>query len=70
MNVKTLIFLCLFPFTAIAQGFAGLGTQADGFAVPTPDPTFDFPKDHGPHNQRGRHALRAAMDVVPVCFGI
>jgi predicted secreted hydrolase len=50
MNVKTLIFLCLFPFTAIAQGFAGLGTQADGFAVPTPDPTFDFPKDHGPHN--------------------
>ncbi|MEX3017257.1 lipocalin-like domain-containing protein [Gymnodinialimonas hymeniacidonis] len=34
---------------AQAQGFAGLGTQADGFAGPQPDPTFSFPADHGPH---------------------
>lgn len=32
-----------------AQGFAGLGTAADGFAVPMPNPTFSFPDDHGPH---------------------
>ncbi len=50
MNVKALLFMCLFPLTAMAQGFAGLGTQAEGFAVPAPDPTFDFPRDHGPHN--------------------
>lgn len=34
---------------ALAQGFAGLGTAADGFAVPRPDPTFTFPDDHGAH---------------------
>jgi len=50
MNVKALIFFCLMPFAALAQGFAGLGTQADDFSVPTPDPVFDFPIDHGPHN--------------------
>ncbi|MGP6086410.1 lipocalin-like domain-containing protein [Antarctobacter jejuensis] len=49
MNVRVLIFLMLWPFAALAQGFAGLGTEADGFAVPQPDPVFDFPADHGPH---------------------
>ncbi|WP_342078322.1 lipocalin-like domain-containing protein [Yoonia sp. SS1-5] len=32
-----------------AQGFAGLGSDADGFAVPQPDPQFSFPQDHGAH---------------------
>lgn len=32
-----------------AQGFAGMGTDAGGFATPRPDPAFDFPADHGPH---------------------
>lgn len=49
MNAKALI-LCLLPITATAQGFAGLGTEVDGFTVPQPNPTFDFPMDHGPHN--------------------
>lgn len=49
MNVRLLIVLLLWPFAALAQGFAGLGTQADGFAVPQPDPVFHFPADHGPH---------------------
>ncbi|MGJ8622735.1 MAG: lipocalin-like domain-containing protein [Yoonia sp.] len=50
MNVKALIFLCLWPFAAAAQGFAGLGTQAaDAFSLPAPDPEFTFPRDHGPH---------------------
>lgn len=34
---------------ASAQGFAGLGTTAEGFAVPRPGQTFAFPRDHGPH---------------------
>jgi predicted secreted hydrolase len=35
--------------TALAQGFAGLGMNADGFAAVIPGKTFAFPGDHGPH---------------------
>ena len=35
--------------TALAQGFAGLGKQASGFAAVTPGKRFSFPADHGPH---------------------
>ncbi|MEL6515892.1 MAG: lipocalin-like domain-containing protein [Pseudomonadota bacterium] len=49
MNVRLLAFLLCSPLAALAQGFAGLGTDADGFAVPQPQPAFDFPADHGPH---------------------
>ncbi len=35
--------------TVHAQGFAGLGTEAEGFTVPTPDRKFEFPQDHGAH---------------------
>src|SRR3954466_4485262 len=34
---------------ALAQGFAGLGESADGFAAVVPGKTFAFPGDHGPH---------------------
>lgn len=34
---------------ARAQGFAGLGTAADGYAKVTPGRKFSFPADHGPH---------------------
>ena len=34
---------------ALAQGFAGLGSTADGFALPDPATRFSFPEDHGPH---------------------
>lgn len=34
---------------ALAQGFAGLGTDAEGFSIPTRPAEFDFPADHGPH---------------------
>src|SRR5512140_467276 len=34
---------------ALAQGFAGLGESADGFAAVVPGRTFAFPGDHGPH---------------------
>lgn len=49
MNVRTLAFFLLFPLQAAAQGFAGLGTDAQGFAVPKSDPIFAFPADHGAH---------------------
>lgn len=32
-----------------AQGFAGLGSDAEGFALPRPDMPLTFPLDHGPH---------------------
>ena len=48
MNVKALI-LALLPLPALSQGFAGLGTEADGFAIPERGYAFDFPADHGPH---------------------
>ena len=34
---------------ALAQGFAGLGETAEGFAPVVPGKTFAFPADHGPH---------------------
>ncbi|MCB1358562.1 MAG: iron ABC transporter permease [Maritimibacter sp.] len=49
MNVKVLVMALLLPLAALAQGFAGMGTEAEGFAVPTPDPVFRFPEDHGAH---------------------
>jgi len=32
-----------------AQGYAGLGESAEGFAAVVPGKTFAFPADHGPH---------------------
>lgn len=46
---KLLCLVLLLPAQALAQGFAGLGTDAEGFAVPTPNPAFDFPQDHAAH---------------------
>lgn len=49
MNVKTILMLIWLPCAGLAQGFAGLGTVAEGFAVPDPDYSFRFPHDDGPH---------------------
>ncbi|GHF56363.1 lipocalin-like domain-containing protein [Seohaeicola zhoushanensis] len=50
MNARllALLLLCL-PGFATAQGFAGLGTDAQGFAVPDPAHRLSFPADHGAH---------------------
>ena len=48
MNAKVFLLL-LWPITASAQGFAGLGTDVDGFSSPRRPAQFDFPTDHGPH---------------------
>ncbi|WP_400083754.1 lipocalin-like domain-containing protein [Yoonia sp. R78084] len=50
MNVKALFLAFCLPMPALAQGFAGLGTEAEGFSVPQPDPQFNFPADHGAHS--------------------
>ncbi|MDJ1007303.1 MAG: lipocalin-like domain-containing protein [Paracoccaceae bacterium] len=54
MNAKPVLFLALGVVMALSgparpQGFAGLGQNADGFALPAPDPVFRFPEDHGSH---------------------
>ncbi len=56
MNVSTAIrgaLIAAFFYATVplagAQGFAGLGTDAEGFALPRPAPVFDFPRDHGTH---------------------
>src|SRR3954468_6820948 len=41
--------LALLGGNALAQGFAGLGETADGFAAVVPGKRFAFPADHGPH---------------------
>ena len=51
MNFKTLLLLVIWPCASVAQGFSGLGSNANGFLQPLPEPTFDFPADHGPHPQ-------------------
>ena len=49
MNARAFLLL-LWPITASAQGFAGLGTDVDGFSSPQRPAQFDFPIDHGPHD--------------------
>jgi len=47
--VLAALALALLPAAALPQGFAGLGADAEGFALPQPEPDFAFPEDHGPH---------------------
>ncbi|MEM8570731.1 MAG: lipocalin-like domain-containing protein [Pseudomonadota bacterium] len=53
MNVRAIFALvCLLifsPGSVGAQGFAGLGSETEGFALPEPNPEFIFPADHGAH---------------------
>ncbi|TNC48310.1 iron ABC transporter permease [Rubellimicrobium rubrum] len=48
MNARALL-LALWPLAAQAQGFAGLGTSIEGYALPQPGTEFAFPADHGAH---------------------
>ncbi len=51
MPVKALLIAVLMALGTLtqAQGFAGLGTDADGFATPQRGTDLQFPRDHGPH---------------------
>ncbi|WP_295316318.1 lipocalin-like domain-containing protein [Roseobacter sp.] len=51
-RIKAFLFsvtLAILPAGAGAQGFAGLGADATGFAFPDRDVQIEFPRDHGPH---------------------
>lgn len=49
MNARGFVLLIWLPVQAAAQGFAGLGSTADDFAVPARDTVLQFPADHGAH---------------------
>ena len=49
MNAKALLLALLLPMQAMAQGFAGLGTEAGDFAIPQTGTVLQFPADHGAH---------------------
>lgn len=45
----TLLMFFLLPSALLAQGFAGLGSAAEGFSMPSRDVALSFPRDHAPH---------------------
>jgi len=51
MNVKTVLALVFAGWASAAQpqGYAGLGTEAEGFTIPQRGNQLTFPEDHGPH---------------------
>jgi predicted secreted hydrolase len=49
MSVRILLLLLALASPALAQGFAGLGSDADGFSVPQRGVPLTFPRDHGAH---------------------
>ncbi|KUJ86159.1 iron ABC transporter permease [Ruegeria marisrubri] len=49
MSVRFLPLFLFLPFSVLAQGFAGLGTDAEGYETPRPGYEFQFPADHGAH---------------------
>lgn len=54
MNVKVFLIFAIIvaiPVGLKAQGFAGMGADAEGYALPDSTSRFMFPKDHGSHPQ-------------------
>jgi predicted secreted hydrolase len=49
--LRLLAGACALPALARAQGFAGLGADADEYAVPDAARALNFPADHGPHGR-------------------
>jgi predicted secreted hydrolase len=50
MNARIIALLaCLWPAAALAQGFGGLGGDAQGFDTPKPGGAITFPADYGAH---------------------
>lgn len=49
MNARIFLVALTLATPAMPQGFAGLGTQVEGFSVPAPDRALSFPTDHGAH---------------------
>lgn len=50
MSARIIVLLLgLMATGALAQGFAGLGTDSEGFSMPERGRVLAFPEDHGPH---------------------
>ncbi|KIC19452.1 lipocalin-like domain-containing protein [Leisingera sp. ANG-DT] len=51
MNARIALsaLICVWATSALPQGYAGLGTVAEGFAFPQQETRLEFPLDHGPH---------------------
>jgi len=49
MNGKALLLFIFLPIMALAQGFAGLGGDAEDFTIPQRGTVLQFPADHGAH---------------------
>ena len=50
MIVRVVAWLVLlWPASAFAQGFAGMGADAEGYALPQRGMVFEFPTDHAAH---------------------
>ena len=49
MKTRLILLVIWLSQPLFAQGFAGLGQEARGFALPIPQPTFIFPNDYGAH---------------------
>ncbi|MCB4454120.1 lipocalin-like domain-containing protein [Leisingera sp. McT4-56] len=52
MNAKFFLWAAAAGWATAAQpqSYAGLGTEAEGFAIPQPGTQLSFPADHGPHS--------------------
>src|ERR1700736_1449231 len=58
---------------ALAQGFAGLGMNGDGFAPVITGKTFAFPADHGPHPDyriEWWYVTANLVDATGAAFGV
>lgn len=49
MSVRALLIYFCLTVASWGQGFAGLGSDTEGFSVPKPGTVITFPADHGPH---------------------
>jgi predicted secreted hydrolase len=49
MRLIPALCLALLASPATPQGFAGMGADVPGFALPDPATRLEFPRDHGPH---------------------
>jgi predicted secreted hydrolase len=48
-DMKWILLFIFLPYALMAQGFAGLGSDAGDFAVPERGTALTFPRDHGAH---------------------
>ena len=49
LSIAAIVLPSLFPVEAVPQGFAGLGSSAEGFSMPRRGEPLVFPRDHGAH---------------------